>query len=159
MSASISNANSTSSWFQTNPFRQRQQDFQALGSALQSGDLDGAQKAFAQLQADAPPPPPPGGQPPQSASSSSSSSSSSTADTIKNDFQTLADALKSGNLDDAKKAFSQLQDDMKAAKQAHAGGHHHRHRAEQSTDAANANASSGQQVTFTITETSVSFTA
>ncbi|MBI1244413.1 MAG: hypothetical protein GC202_05355 [Alphaproteobacteria bacterium] len=139
--------------YQTSPFRQRQNDFQALGNALQSGDLDAAQKAFAQLQADAPPP----GQ----ASSGSTASTSSAADKLKQDFQTLADALKAGNLDDAKTAFQQLQDDAKAARQAHGHGHHHRAEQAQSGEAANSNgaAASGQPASFTITETNISFTA
>jgi hypothetical protein len=110
MSTSISSASSSQAALQTNPFRQRANDMQALGKALESGDLDAAKEAFASLQANAPKGPPPGG--------------GSGDGKIKADFETLAKALADGDVDAAKTAFETLQKDLKAARAAH--GHRHR---------------------------------
>ena len=107
---------------------QWKQDFKQLASALQSGDLAGAQKAYSalqQLQQNNQP----GGQ------SSNGQPASSGNNPIQNDFAALGQALSSGDLAGAQTAFSQLQTDMKAAFQNGASGgvesahhgHHHRH--------------------------------
>ncbi|MBI3505633.1 MAG: hypothetical protein HY059_12390 [Proteobacteria bacterium] len=143
MSASISSAWSSSASSQTNPFRQRMADFQALGKALDSGDLDAAKAAFASLQANAPKAPPAdGAQAPGS-------------DKLKTDFDTLAKALESGNLDDAKQAFAQLQDDMKASR---GHGHHHRKPPADATDSTAATTAS-LQASVSTTTTGISITA
>jgi hypothetical protein len=120
MSMSISSAGANAGVQQTNPFRQRFNDFQALGKALESGDLEAGKEAFASLQANAPKGPPPGG--------------GSGRDKIKADFETLAKALESGDIDEAKAAFETLQKDLKAARAAH--GHHpHKPKPEETSNA------------------------
>jgi len=116
--------------------QQVQQDYAQLNSSLQSGDLSGAQSAFASLQ-----------QALQSqgaqgtATPANQSPTNSGADTITNDFNALGSALSSGNLTQAQGAFSTLQNDIQTAQQAagSAGqsltqgltqmvkGHHHHH--------------------------------
>jgi hypothetical protein len=128
---SVSAVSSSSSVTQTDSrslVNQFKQDFKQLASSLQSGDLTGAQQAYAALQ-----------QLQQSNQSGGQSSNgqqaSSTNNPIQNDFAALGSALQSGDLSSAQSAFSQLQTDMKAAVQngssgavqsAHHG-HHHRH--------------------------------
>jgi len=128
---SVSGVSSSSTVTQTDwrsLVNQFKQDFKQLASSLQSGDLTGAQKAYAALQ-----------QLLQSNQSGGQSSNaqqaSSTNNPIQNDFAALGSALQSGDLSSAQSAFSQLQTDMKAAVQngssaavqsAHHG-HHHRH--------------------------------
>jgi DNA-binding FadR family transcriptional regulator len=89
-------------------------DFDALAAALKSGDLTAAKTAYAQVQQDMKNAP----QPPQnSQSSSSGSSQTSPADALK----AIGDALNSGDIAAAQKAFSTLQSQ---------GGqrpHHHHH--------------------------------
>jgi len=113
-----------------NPFQQIRQDFNQLASALQSGDLSGAQSAYSNIQQLL--------QGQQSSSTSSSVSGSTPASTIQNDFATLGQALQSGDLTQAQGAFSQLQNDIQTATQASgsqaqnlrtlvAGHHHHHH--------------------------------
>ncbi len=69
---------------------------QQLDQALQSGNLEGARKAFATLQQSAPPPPPQGG-------------GAQGATSGQNPFSALAKALESGDLGSAQEAFSQIQ--------------------------------------------------
>ena len=85
-------------------------DFQTLGQALQSGDLSGAQKAFAQLQQDM-----------QAVQGNhhrrrhhkvSANEQGSGQNTLATDFQALGQALQSGDLSGAQKAFAQLQQDF-----------------------------------------------
>jgi DNA-binding FadR family transcriptional regulator len=129
---SVSSVSSNLSLSQTDwrsLMNQWKQDFKQLASALQNGDLTGAQQAYTALQ-----------QLQQSSQSSSQSPSgqpaSSSGNPIQNDFAALGQALQSGDLNAAQSAFSQLQSDMKAASQngasgavqsAHHGHHHHRH--------------------------------
>jgi len=129
---SISSVSSNSSLTQTDGrslMHQWMQDFKQLASALQSGDLTGAQKAYAALQ-QLQQSNQPGGQ------SSNGQPASSSNNPLQNDFAALGQALSSGDLSTAQSAFSQLQSDMKAAFQngasgavqsAHHGHHHHRH--------------------------------
>lgn len=101
-------------------FKQRGQDFKALDSALQSGDLSGAQKAFAALQTDM-----------QNIQSSRSQQGQGQQQNspFANDFQALSDALNSGDVSAAQKAFATLKQDMQAARQAHGGQAAHQPRA------------------------------
>ena len=92
---------------------QVQQGFQDLATALQSGDLAGAQKAFASLQHL---------QPNSSAGNQTQNGQQDSGQNTVADFQALAQALKSGNLTDAQTAFSKLQQDMQSVQ-----GHHHHH--------------------------------
>ncbi|MCE0482884.1 MAG: hypothetical protein LV479_01445 [Methylacidiphilales bacterium] len=91
------------------------QDLKSLGTALQSGDLSGAQSALATFQQDL-----------QGTSQGNSSTSTSqpfgTNNKANADFQTLSNALQSGNLSTAQQAFSSLQADLKSG---HKGHHHH----------------------------------
>jgi hypothetical protein len=93
-------------------------NFNALGAALQSGDLSGAQQAFTSLLQSAPTTAASSTASQSSASSGSSASSSAGADLV-----SLGQALQSGNLAGAQQAFANLQQAMQAA--APAGGHHH----------------------------------
>jgi hypothetical protein len=96
-------------------FKQTRADFQAIGSALQSGDLASAQQAFAQLQKDNP------------RLAQALSSASSTSDNPRlADLKSLAGALTSGDVASAQQAFAKLQQDGQAV----AGHHHHHHHAE-----------------------------
>jgi DNA-binding FadR family transcriptional regulator len=129
---SVSSVSSNSSLTQTdwrNVMKQWKQDFKQLATALQSGDLTGAQKAFQALQ-QLQQSNQPGGQ------SSNGQPGSSSNNPIQNDFAALGKALSSGDLSGAQSAFSQLQTDMQAAgpngasggvQSAHHGHHHHRH--------------------------------
>src|SRR5882724_11206793 len=109
------------------------QDVQVLSTALQTGDLQSAQKSYSDLQKLL-----------QSTGAISQASTSpatpasparNPADaltTIKNDFQALGQALSSGDLAGAQKDYAQLATDSQqiVAQQgstARAGGHHHHH--------------------------------
>jgi len=94
--------------------QQRTLDLSQLGTALQSGDLAGAQKAFSDLQSTT--------QGQKSTTSSTTGSSSGKNTTLSDDFSSLSQALQSGNVTDAQTAFAKLQTDMQAQKK---GGHHH----------------------------------
>ena len=85
-----------------NAFKQRMSDFKQLGDSLQSGDLAGAQQAFATLQQDA-------------QTTGRPSGADSQADAA---MQKLQDSLNSGDLSGARQAFAAL-------KKGH-GHHHHR---------------------------------
>jgi len=84
-------------------------DLNAVGQALQSGSLSDAQAAYGKLQQDM-----------QSVQghhhhhhhNASSTSQSTDQNTVSADFQTLAQALQSGNLNGAQTAFAQLQQDF-----------------------------------------------
>jgi hypothetical protein len=114
--------------------KQVRQDYTQLASALASGDLTGAQSAFADLQ-----------QALQAQTGSNNSTpatapttdSTSSADPILNAFNALGQALSSGDLTQAQAAFAQLQSDIQAAESPAQGfsqglkalvqGHHHHH--------------------------------
>jgi len=85
--SSAQNAQNTTS----NPFS----DLAAVGSALQSGNLSGAQSAFATLQ--------------QDMGNSSGQSTTATSDT---DLASLSSALQSGNLSGAQSAFATLMQNL-----------------------------------------------
>jgi outer membrane protein assembly factor BamD (BamD/ComL family) len=115
--------------------QQMRQEFQQLGSDLQSGNLSAAQSDFATLtQLD-----------PNLASSSSTSSTSSTAaatsstasNPMQQAFAQLAQDLKSGNLSAAQQDFSTIQQAMQSASAAH--GHHHHHHSESSSESSSEN--------------------
>jgi len=93
-------------------FQQRAQNFKALGDALKSGDLAGAQKAFDTIQANAP-----------KNGANSGSGTGNSQNPLSNDFNALGTALQSGDLASAQKAFATLQQDGQAMHKAH--GHHH----------------------------------
>jgi outer membrane protein assembly factor BamD (BamD/ComL family) len=92
-----------------NPFEAIKQDFQQLASALQSGNLSGAQSAYANIQQLL--------QGSQGSSASNTSSTSTGSNTLQNDFLALGQALQSGDLSTAQNAFAQLQSDFQASRQ------------------------------------------
>jgi hypothetical protein len=79
----------------------------ALANALQSGDLESAQKAFAALQ--------PKHHHHHSGRAQSSGGDSSGSSTINSDFNALATALQSGDIAGAQQAFATLVQDAQAA--------------------------------------------
>ena len=94
---------------QASAFKQRRQDFEALAQALGSGDLSGAQSAFAALQQDLKN---------VGQSQSGQQAGASGQDKFQTALQALSQALSSGDLSAAQSAFASLQQ---------ARGHHHRH--------------------------------
>jgi outer membrane protein assembly factor BamD (BamD/ComL family) len=112
----VSNVSSTTSPYQAN-FKQRFQDFKALASALQSGNLSGAQQAFTTFQSDLQ----------QTQQSGQNSQPFDPNSPVGKDFQALQSALQSGDLSSAQQSFATLRQD-----------------AAQSRKAAQANASSAQ---------------
>ena len=117
----VSCVSSTLSTYQTDvqsPRNQSVQAFKALQSALQSGDLSGAQTAFAALQKDLQPPSP-------TTQASSAAGQSTQMSEGGQDLETLANALSSGDLSGAKQAFASLQQDLQGT--GRAGRHHHHH--------------------------------
>jgi len=104
-------------------------NFNALATALQNGNLAGAQSAFAALQK---------GQA-QSASATQMASSTQTqgSSPIQKDFAALQTALQQGNLTGAQTAFATLKQDLQSLTQNGAAGqsgdatgvtgHHHHH--------------------------------
>jgi hypothetical protein len=118
-------------------FSQSVQDFQAIGSALQSGDLTSAQSALAAFQQDLP------------ASSQTSSNQPFGANSKANsDYQSLVSALQSGNLSNAQQSFASLQTDLKATSKSH---HHHHH---SSSTTSSTTAASSTTTGFTIDDAS-----
>jgi len=91
MSISAISAGSTSQMSASNPMVQMKQKFDDLGSALSSGNLDDAKKAFAELQKNAP--------------SGGDGKSPSEIDDLKK-------ALDSGDLKGAQEAYSKIQEKM-----------------------------------------------
>ncbi|HSY18918.1 MAG TPA: hypothetical protein VK815_11310 [Candidatus Acidoferrales bacterium] len=115
-----------------NTFAQSVNDFKAIGSALQSGDLSSAQSALAAFQQNQP-----------AAAQSANSQPFGKNNQANTDYQTLTTALQSGDLAGAQKAFSSIQSDLKSAQAAHKGhGHHHHHEASSATTATTAATSS-----------------
>jgi hypothetical protein len=122
-----------------NGFAQIVKSFQAIGSALQSGDVATAQSALTSFQQALQ-----GNAPANSqAATTQPFGKNSQANT---DYQNLTSALKSGNLSTAQQAFSSLQNDLKSAQSTRSAqrGHHHHHSASatSSTSAATTSATS-----------------
>ena len=144
---SVSSVCSNSSIAQTDSssvMNQWKQEFKLLASALQSGDLAGAQKAFKALQ-----------QLLQSNQSGGQSSNeqpaTSASNPIQNDFAALGQALSSGNLSAAQSDFSQLQTDMQAAGASGAQSAHHRHHHHHVSSASDSDSSTADQTASTST--------
>ncbi|MBF0551019.1 MAG: hypothetical protein HQK60_10830, partial [Deltaproteobacteria bacterium] len=115
---------------QSGRFQQRKQDFNALSTALSSGDITSAQSAFATLQKDMPNFMQSGG------GGTSQNGSQNTAMTFgdalssarsarfqqrKQDFNALSTALSSGDIKSAQSAFASLQKDMPRLSQSQTG--------------------------------------
>lgn len=84
-------------------FRPERQDMMALQQALQSGDLAGAQRAFAQFKQDF-----------HGAHAGHALWQTGVSQTLKQDLQGLDAALKSGDLAGAQQAFAQFKADFKS---------------------------------------------
>ena len=97
-------------------FRQVKNDFQQLGQALQSGDLNAAQQAFAALQQLIPNL--------SSGSQAQNGQQGSSQNPLLADLNAIGKALQSGDLSAAKSAFAKLQQDVQSVSHK---GHHHRH--------------------------------
>ena len=96
------------------------QDFNAIGSALQSGNLSNAQSALSTFQKVL-----------QNSSPTSPNQPFGKNTQANMDYQSLTSDLQSGNLSGAQKAFSSLQKDLtptqstQSSQSAHKGHHHH----------------------------------
>lgn len=103
------------------PLKQAQTDFAALSQALASGNLTGAQQAYAAFQQDM--------QGIQSAQGSvhSASAVGSTQNPLQSDLSAVGAALKSSNLTAAQNAFANLQQGLQSAQQSQAAHAHHHH--------------------------------
>jgi predicted RNA methylase len=115
--SSISSASSTTNPYQAtnlNAFTQFVNDFNAIGSALQSGNLSDAQSALATFQQDLP------GNSQTSTNPPFGNNSQANAD-----YQSLVSALKSGDLSDAQKAYASLQNDLQGTEAGKSHRHHH----------------------------------
>jgi hypothetical protein len=150
--SSISNISGVSS--ATNPyqvsnqngFAQTVQDFKAIGSALQSGNVANAQSALATFQ--------------QNLTGSSQTTTSqpfgknSQANT---DYQSLTNSLQSGDLAGAQKAFTSLKNDLNSspstssAQAAHKGHHHHHHAASATSPTTSPSSASSSDGTLNVT--------
>jgi hypothetical protein len=106
-----------------NNLNQIRQGFRNLASALQAGDLSGAQQAFTTLQQLLPNS--------STGNQTQNGQQGSGQNTFATDFQALGQALKSGNLTDAQAAFSKLQQDRQSVQGHHP--HHRHHRGSDST--------------------------
>lgn len=133
-----------------NGFGQVVQDFQAIGTALQSGSLSSAQNALATFQQAV--------QPNSQASSSQPFGSNTQANS---DYQNLVGALQSGNLSTAQQAFSSLQTDLKSTSSTTHGHHHHHHSSGTTSSTASSSTSNNPTSSFlsAITSTGLDVTA
>jgi len=114
-SISSSTAINRADWRST--VKQGKQDFSQLLGALQSGDVSGAQQAYAAMQQLLP-----GFQSSTqaaAASGSSAASGSTPANAIGTDFSELGAALGAGSLTGAQEAVAKLQQDAQAYRQDH----------------------------------------
>jgi hypothetical protein len=105
----VSGISSTASNTIDSPFAERRTNFEALDQALQSGDLQSAQSAFAALQQS---------RGVQSASSTTAGSAN-TGKQASTDLQAVGSALQSGDVSGAQQAFATLRQHR------HHGHHHH----------------------------------
>ena len=104
--------------YASSPFQQVRKDFTSLKTSLASGDLTGAQKAFAALTQDL-----------QTIQSGQQAGASSL---LENDLAAIGNALQSNDLAKARKALATLTQDMQKVRQAQGGRQglkalHHRH--------------------------------
>ena len=145
---SISSISSNSDYYQsyvTNESdslrQQSKQDLKSLAETLQSGDLSGAQNAFASLLQLFPNSSSSANSQTQSAATSPASSFSNGTSPITSDLSVLGQAIQSGDLTGAQSDFSKLMQDMQSI----GGGHHHHHKTSaspQDTSIASATSSS-----------------
>src|SRR5215470_12737299 len=99
-----------------NNFKQRQQDFQSLADALQAGNLQGAQQAFAALQQDRASSP--------RVAEVTGTQQAGQSSPIRQDIQALQSALQANDLAGAQKALTTFQQDLQQAGRAQPRHHH-----------------------------------
>lgn len=124
--SNISNVASTTNTYptanQSSGVSQLIQNFKAIGTALESGDLSTAQTALSSFQKAL-----------QGVSQGNSQTSSSQPfgknSQANSDYQNLTNALQSGDLASAQKAYASLQTDLKSSQSTQAAhkGHRHHH--------------------------------
>jgi hypothetical protein len=127
MSIGAVSSNNPSASGMPNGIDQMRQDFQSLQNSLASGDLAGAQNAFAAVQQDFQ------NFKPQNAGTSTSQGTSQ----VQQDLQSLQNALSSGDIDSAKQALAAFQQDVKKAH-----GHHHHNGGSDATSSTDASTGS-----------------
>jgi hypothetical protein len=114
--SAVSSVSSTTDPYQAtnqNAFVQFVNNFNAIGNALNSGNLSAAQSALATFQQDLP-----------ATSQTSNSQPFGNNSQANTDYNSLATALQSGDLSGAQTAFASLQNDLEGGGKAHR--HHHR---------------------------------
>jgi len=127
MSISSISSDPTVSQNYVSPFQQVRKDFAALKTSLTSGDLAGAQQAFATLQQDMQDI----GQA-QNSQQSAAATATAASGPLDNDLAAIGNALQKGDLNGAQTAFATLQKDMQQMRQTQGGqqtqgAHHHHH--------------------------------
>ncbi len=139
MSVSATSLSAITSLNQASIYDQRRKDFQALASAVNSGDISQAQQALSALQSDTQ-----SSQTTASGSAQTSQSVSPLGAQIKTDFSALTTAVQNGDLTGAQSALSNLKQDSSSASQS-AGDtgqaqqtHHHHHHQSGGGDSASA---------------------
>lgn len=147
--SSISASNAYAALTPTADASTRPSSFKNLAKSLESGDLAGAQTAFAALQQNAPP------------AAADVSSGSGQANPFADDISAIGKALSAGDLTGAQTAFAKLRDDGQAAQAAKggegtqaAGGHHHGHHGAKPAAASDAPASNASTTSATSTSAS-----
>jgi outer membrane protein assembly factor BamD (BamD/ComL family) len=105
-----------------NRMQQIQQEFQQLGSDLQSGNLSAAESDYTTLEQLVPQ------NNTSSTSSLTSTSSSQSSNPLEQAFSQLGQDLQSGNLSAAQQDYENIRQDMQSqTQQAQGHGHHHHH--------------------------------
>jgi hypothetical protein len=102
--SSVSGVNNTSQVTANTRMDQFKQTFDSLGSALKSGDLEAAKKAYTELQKNAP------------------SQKGNSSNPMAADMETLGKALESGDVKAAQDAYSTIQSKMTQGRPAEAQG-------------------------------------
>jgi len=117
----VSSINSNTNIHQANneqtKSRQIGDNFQQLEQALQSGNLSGAQQAFAALQQLMPNL--------SAGNQTQNGQQGGSQGLFRTDFNAIGQALKSGDLSAAKAAFTKLQQDIQSVNKGHKVHHHH----------------------------------
>lgn len=119
----VSDVNSASSAYAPqfqSQFKQRAMDFKAVGSALQSDDLAGAQTAFASLQKDL----------------GTAAAGKNPDSQAAKDLDALKNALQAGDISGAQQAFATMRQDLQKTHKSGHGHHHHAGNATGGMDAA-----------------------
>jgi ribosomal protein S20 len=139
---SISQSCSSNSAIPLGGINQLKQDMQALQKALESGDLAGAQKAFAAFQQDIQNAQAKKGTPTNTANPSAA------ANQAKQDLDSLQKALDAGDLSAAKTSFAAFQKDVQSARGGH---HHHRMKSTQDSDGSQSTSTNASSTASTAT--------